>query len=488
MQVLVTGATGYIGRQLVVRLLAEGHQVRCLVRQGSSIQSLPSEVEAVVGDVLRRESLADALRQVECAYYLVHSMGAGESSFAHRDRIAAYNFATEAGAASVRRVIYLGGLGSGAMSAHLKSRQETGNVLRHFGPPMVEFRAGIIVGAGSASFEIIRSLAEKLPVMICPRWVTTRVQPIADSDVLEYLVAALHAEHLDGEIVEIGGSTIETYRSMILEYARLQGLRRLLIRVPVLTPRLSSYWLDFVTSVPPAMTRPLIEGLRTEVVCHNSRSEALFPQIKPGSYVEALVKALDRRDPGGHAEVFATRRKTALRSKDGLVSDCRSIIVDAPMEIVRDLLHSLGGGLGWLYADWLWRLRGALDKLLGGVGMRRRNVRVIPLQEGDELDFWRVQEASENRLLLRAEMKVPGKAWLQFCLVPVKGHRTELRSVASFEPRGILGRLYWWSLYPLHQVIFRGMLRAIAKAVEERGCVTPQQPRLTPSDSTPWLR
>ena len=325
------------------------------------------------------------------------------------------------------------------------------------------------MGAGSASFEIIRSLAEKLPVMICPRWVTTSVQPIAVSDVLQYLIAALPAEHVNGEVIEIGGSKIETYRSMILEYARMRQLRRWLIRVPVLTPRLSSYWLDFVTSVPPSITRPLIEGLKTEVVCANDKAQILFPHIRPLSYLQALQTDIDRQDPGDFAEAFAAGRNVAFRCKDGILSDCRRVVVAAPVDAVRDLLHSMGGGMGWLYADRLWRLRGWLDKLLGGVGMRRRRIRLIPLQASDELDFWRVQEASENRLLLRAEMKVPGEAWLQFRFAPLADGRTDLRNIASFEPRGLLGRLYWWSLYPLHLLIFRGMLRAIAKRAETRG-------------------
>jgi len=469
MLVLVTGATGYIGRQLVDRLLSAGHCVRCLVRNSAGKNPLPGGVEVALGDVLRRETLADALRDVECAYYLVHSMGAGETEFANRDRLAAHNFAVAARTAGVRQVIYLGGLGSGSMSEHLKSRQETGHVLRRFGPPVVEFRAGIIVGAGSASFEIIRSLAEKLPVMVCPRWVTTPVQPIGVSDVLAYLVAALDKTYLDGEIVQIGGSTIETYKSMIEEYARVRGLRRWLLRVPVLTPRLSSYWLDFVTCVPPAITRPLIEGLRTEVVCHNSRARALFPAITPASYRQSLQSALDRQDPGSQAEAFESRQR--LRSAHGIVSDCQETEVDAPLEAVRDVVHSLGGGMGWLYADWLWRLRGWLDLRLGGVGMRRRTLRVIPLRQGDAVDFWRVQEASENRLLLRAEMKLPGRAWLQFQLAALPNGSTQVRSVASFEPRGLMGQLYWWSLYPLHKLIFAGMLRGIKWVSEQRGAI-----------------
>lgn len=482
MLVLVAGATGYVGRQLVERLLAEGHRVRCLVRNPARANNLPAAAQIVQGDVLRRETLAPALRDVECAYYLVHSMSEGESDFAQRDRTAAYHFAAEAKSAGVYRVIYLGGLGWGAMSEHLKSRQETGNVLRAFGPPVVEFRAGIIVGAGSASFEIIRSLAEKLPVMICPRWVTTRVQPIAVSDVLQYLVSAAEAKNVDGRTVEIGGATIETYRSMIQEYARMRGLHRWLIRVPVLTPRLSSYWLDFVTTVPPAMTRPLIEGLRTEVVCHGTAAQTLFPKIKPASYRQALHAALDRRDPGMPIEADGGR--WTMPNADGLVSDCRQVEVSVPLEIVRDVVHSLGGGAGWLYADWLWRLRGWLDLRAGGVGMRRRRIRVIPLRQGDAMDFWRVQEASQNRLLLQAEMKVPGKAWLQFRFVPMGKECTRLGSIASFEPRGLFGRLYWWMLYPLHRLIFGGLLRSIKKLAESQ--VSTNSQGAAPLSSLHW--
>ncbi len=473
MNVLVAGATGYIGRQLVDRLLAEGHNTRCLVRNPAHANALPHAVEIVQGDALNSETLPKALRGIDCAYYLVHSMGGGEHSFAKRDRIAAHNFASAAKSAGIRRVIYLGGMGSGVMSEHLKSRQETGAVLRTFGPPLVEFRAGIIVGAGSASFEIIRSLAEKLPVMICPRWVTTRVQPISVSDVLDYLLSALDAKHIDGEIIEIGGSTIATYRSMIQQYARVRGLRRWLIRVPVLTPRLSSYWLDFVTSVPPTITRPLIEGLRTEVVCRNRHAQSFFPHITPLSYLQALELALDRTDPGLQTEAFVTHSTSPLYTANHLVSDCRQTEVAAPRDTVRDVVHSLGGGMGWLYADWLWRVRGWLDQRLGGVGMRRRRVRVIPLQQGDAVDFWRVQEASENRLLLCAEMKVPGKAWLQFCFMPLGNNQTRLRSIASFEPRGLFGQFYWWSLYPLHRLIFNGMLGRIKAIAEDRVRTSP---------------
>lgn len=468
MLVLIAGAGGYIGRQLVSKLLSKGHRVRCLIRRANDASKLPDGVEACVGDVLQRDTLIPALCDVDCAFYLVHSMAAGEKGFAARDRSGASNFAAAAKGEGVRRIIYLGGLGAGPMSPHLKSRQETGDVLRSFGPPVIEFRAGIIVGAGSASFEIIRSLAERLPFMICPRWVTTRVQPIWIEDVLAYLLNAVGANaSCNGKIFEIGGASVETYQSMIREYARVRKLHRVLLRVPVLTPRLSSYWLDFVTAVPHSITRPLVEGLRTEVICRNRQASEAFPRIHPLSYSESLNRALYREDPGMQFEAFSSvgQSSTSFRG-NGVVSDCREMLVNAPPEVAREFLDTLGGGRGWLYANWLWRVRAWIDARIGGVGMRRKRFRVIPLQDKNTVDFWRVQVATENRLLLRAEMKMPGKAWLQFLIAPSGSGTTQLRMIASFEPLGLFGELYWWALYPLHKLIFRGMLRRIKEQVE----------------------
>src|SRR5579859_893108 len=290
MKILVTGASGYIGRQLAEKLSAAGHEVTCMVRNATRAPHLRCPlIKFVEADALQAESLPPALNEIDVAYYLIHSMSGRVEGFESRDRQAARNFAIAAKQCGVRRVIYLGGLAATgvAVSAHLKSRHETGNVLRQFGPPLVELRAGIIVGNGSTSFEIIRCLTERVPVMICPRWVVTKTQPIAVSDVLKYLEAALDLREAVDEPIEVGGSTIETYRSMMLAYARHRGLRRLLIRVPVLTPRLSSYWLDFVTPVPPAVSRPLIEGLRSESVCTNALAAQLFPSIGPISYAAA---------------------------------------------------------------------------------------------------------------------------------------------------------------------------------------------------------
>src|SRR4051812_25364641 len=293
MKILITGATGYVGGQLLPKLIASGHDVRCMVRDPSRVRYGLEGAAVVKGDALLPDSLLPSMQGIDVAYYLIHSMGAGSAGFEDRDRRAAQNFATAAKQARVQRIIYLGGLTSrtSEVSSHLKSREETGEVLREFGPPLTEFRAGIIVGNGSMSFEIIRCLTERLPLMICPRWVMTRTQPIAIDDVLDYLVSALDVPESKDEIVEIGGASIETYRSMMLTYAHIRGLKRWLLRVPVLTPRLSSYWLNLVTPFPAAITRPLIEGLKTEVVCTSSWAATLFPGIIPMRYAAAVEAA-----------------------------------------------------------------------------------------------------------------------------------------------------------------------------------------------------
>jgi uncharacterized protein YbjT (DUF2867 family) len=479
MKVLVTGATGYIGGQLVPRLLDEGHSVRCMVRHAS--RPLPSVfkfVKVVEADPLRPETLPAALEDMEAAYYLIHSMSGGEEGFEERDRRAACNFAVAAKAAGVQRVIYLGGLitpGS-IISEHLKSRKETGAVLRNFGPPLTELRAGIIVGNGSISFEIIRTLTERLPVMICPRWVVTRTQPIAVDDVVRYLVAALETPESAGQIVEIGGRTVETYRSMMLDYARERGLRRWMVRVPVLTPRLSSYWLDLVTPFPPAITRPLIEGLRSEAVCTSAKAEELFPALRPISYEQALREALSRSGP----ETFPLAELPAdvghwIAREQGMICDTRQMIVHACAEEVFHLLESAGGRNGWFFGNMLWRLRGWLDRLLGGPGMSRGRANTQRLNEGDVVDCWRVERVARNRMLmLRAELKLPGEAWLEFEVLPQAGSRALLRSRAWFRPHGLSGEVYWAALYPAHAFLFSGMMKAIKRAAERARPVWPE--------------
>jgi uncharacterized protein YbjT (DUF2867 family) len=477
MRILVSGATGYVGSRLIPRLVDSGHEVSCMVRDASRVDPRVAEsTRIVVADVLQTESVAAAMQGIGVAYYLIHSMSASGGDFQERDRLAAHNFAVAARQAGVNRIIYLGGLASetSQISAHLKSRQETGEALRRFGPLVTEFRAGIIVGNGSVSFELIRYLTERLPVMICPRWVITRTQPIAIDDVLGYLVAALQSPESIGQVIEIGGATIETYRSMMLTYARARRLRRWLLRVPVLTPRLSSYWLRLVTPIPTSIARPLIEGLRTEVVCRSTRAAELFPAIRPMGYAAAIERTLTRTLPDDSLrETLPCRPAHVFTRRDGVLCDVRQAVADASPKDVFSVITHLGGSNGYLYANSLWRIRGWLDRCLGGVGMKR-SLGSAYLNKNDHIDLWYVQDLeADRRLLLRAEMKLPGRAWLEFLASPQPSGRTLVRCCAWFEPRGLLGELYWWVLYPVHILIFRGLVQAVCRKATCRVTIQP---------------
>lgn len=474
--VLVTGATGYVGGRLIPRLLEAGYRVRCLVRDPARLQGRPwlGQVEVVSADVLQAATLPVAMRGVEAVYYLVHSLGAG-GDFSNLDLVAARNCAEAAKTARVQRIIYLGGLGDpqSELSPHLRSRQQTGAALREAGVPVTEFRAAVIVGSGSLSFEMIRYLTERLPVMICPRWVFTRVQPIAIRNVLDYLVAALACPESVGRVLEIGGQDVLTYAGMMTGYAQARGLKRHLLSVPVLTPRLSSYWVHLITPIPAAIARPLIKGLGNEVVVRDSAALRLFPTIELLDYATAVRLALGKIETRGvetawsDALASSQGQKTpvALLTSEGMIIERRQSVVAAPPAAVYRSFSRLGGDRGWLYLDWTWQLRGLIDRLCGGVGMRRGRRDPEELRAGDALDFWRVESVEPgNAVRLRAEMRVPGRAWLEFRATPQPDARTLLTQTAFFEPKGLPGLLFWYALYPVHALIFSGLIRKVAAA------------------------
>lgn len=469
-RVLLTGATGYVGGRLRVELERRGVPLRCLVRrEGALKRRVPASTELAVGDALDAGSVARALAGIRAAYYLIHSMGQGED-FAERDRRAARIFGAAAREAGVGRIVYLGGLGGGGrLSEHLESRRETGEILAQSGVPVVRFEASVVIGSGSLSFEMIRALVERLPVMICPRWVAVEAQPIAVEDVIAYLAAALDLPPGAERVYEIGGPERVTYAGLMREYARQRGLRRWLIPVPVLTPRLSSLWLGLVTPLYARVGRKLIESLRTPSVVRDDAARRAF-SIEPRGVAEAIRRAL-----AGEDAAFARTRWSDPVSSSGLLDrygtgrpgtrfiDSRSVSVEASPSAAFDAVRRIGGERGWYYGDWLWGLRGLLDLLAGGVGVRRGRRHETELEEGDAVDFWRVEQIEEGRLLrLRAEMKLPGRAWLQFETTPAAGG-AEIRQTAIFDSVGLAGALYWYALYPIHRLIFAGMLRGIAR-------------------------
>ena len=445
--ILLTGASGYIGSRLLRVLEEGGCSVRCLARQPERVAAGRATTDVVAGDCLDEASLDAAMKGVDQAYYLVHSMSSGPG-FAARDRQAAANFGRAARRAGVRRIIYLGGLGddSDSLSTHLKSRGETGDALRDSGVPVVEFRASIVIGAGSLSFEMIRALVERLPAMICPRWVDTCTQPIAIDDVLAYLRAALALPEDRQGVFEIGGPEVISYGNIMREYARLRGLRRLLVPVPVLTPRLSGLWLGLVTPAQARVGRALVEGLRNPTVVRSSAALETFA-IRSMTLREALVRAIDE---GGAAQ-FET--------------DGRLAVVDAQPAQAFAPIRRIGGAAGWYFGDALWRLRGWIDRRLGGVGMPRTRRDPDDCLVGDVIDGWRVEAYEPHRLLrLSAGLKLPGRGWLEFRVDPLDGGaRSLIRQTAVFDPRGVAGRLYWYGVLPLHAFVFRGLLRRIAQ-------------------------
>ncbi len=448
--------------------------MRCLARRRAGLASqIGGATEVVEGDVLDAESLGPALAGVESAYYLIHSMGSGRD-FEGQDRTGARNFADAARRAGVRRIIYLGGLGHGQdLSPHLRSRHEVGEILRESGVPVVELRASIVIGSGSLSFELIRALVERLPVMIAPRWVEIEAQPIAVDDLLAYLVAALDVPLAGSRVFEIGGADRVTYGDLMREYARQRGLRRAMVRVPVLTPRLSSLWLGLVTPLYARVGRKLIESVKNPTVVRDPSALEAFP-VRPRSSREAIAAAIRNEDreiaESRWYDAFSSggeRRDWAgVRFGHRLV-DSRQRDVDVGPREAFAPIRRIGGETGWYAYDWLWRLRGFLDILVGGVGVRRGRPLPDELRVGDALDFWRVEAYEPDRLLrLAAEMKLPGRAWLEFEVVP-RGRGATIRQTALFDPVGLGGLAYWYALYPLHRLVFSGMADGIARAATD---------------------
>lgn len=479
MTVLVTGATGYIGGRLVSRLVERGIPVRLLVRDPRRIHGRwwEHEVETMTGDLFEPASLDRALAGVETAYYLVHSM-AQDEDYEERDRVAARNF-VHAGQ-QLRHCIYLGGLvpDTPNVSRHLASRAETGAILRA-GLPTTEFRAGPIVGSGSASFEMVRYLTERLPFMLAPKWIRNQVQPIAVRDVLTYLMAAM--QRGPAGVIEIGGADRLSFRDMLRGYASVRGFHRTIIPVPVIAPALAALWVDKITPIPRSLAAPLLEGIVHPVLADTAKARELFPDITPRGYREAVERALarvnDHAVESRWSDALGAGAAFELTDREGVLEETRAVYVNASPDRVFRACSRLGGERGWLAWNSLWRIRGFIDRLVGGPGLRRGRRDPSMLHPGEAVDFWRVELVERPRLLrLRAEMRVPGLAWLQFMTVP-EGAGTRLVQSALFAPRGVPGLLYWYAMYPAHKFIFPDMIHAIKRLAEELSEVEPDEQR-----------
>ena len=501
---LVTGASGYIGGRLVPELLAAGHPVRCMARDPAKLVGRPwlGEVETARADALDPRAVRRALQGASTAYYLIHSIG-GHGSFEEQDRAAARIFASAARAAGLRRIVYLGGIASAEaehLSPHLRSRAEVGDILLASGVPTAVLQAAVIIGSGSASFEMLRYLTERLPVMVTPTWVRTLIQPVAVRDVLYYLTASADLPPEVSRRFDIGGPDVLAYADMMRRYAAVAGLRpRTIIEVPVLTPRLSSLWVGLVTPVPAGLARPLVESLRNEVVC-TEHDIAGWIADPPGGLTpldEAIRLAL--RQASGPAAApgpgrLRARAGTRARHPAGLLpsdalpgdplwaggsvyADERSAVVAASPGALWQVIEGIGGDSGWYSLPAAWALRGLLDRLAGGAGLRRGRRDPAHLREGDVVDFWRAESIEPgSRLRLRAEMKLPGEAWLELSAEQDRAGRTVYRQRAVFRPHGLAGQVYWWSLRPFHDLIFGAMLRNIA-ATASRAAQGPAGPR-----------
>ena len=483
MRVLLTGANGYIGKRLLPVLIARGCDVVCAVRDKARFPTdglyADPKVSIVEIDFLEEASALSELKDIDAAYYLIHSMSDDDpSGFEQLESTAARNFVDLIGRTSAKQIIYLGGITNDAnLSTHLASRKNVDEVLRSGRVPVTSLKAAIIVGSGSASFEIIRDLVEKLPIMVAPRWLETRTQPIAIRNVLEYLSGVLLRPDTYGGSYDIGGPDVITYKEMLQQYADVRGLARRIITVPVMTPKLSSYWLYFVTSTSYRLAVNLVNSMKVEVIAEPNDLDKRIG-IHLLTYIEAVRLAFQKIEQNSVASswkdsLVSSFKNSSLREHlevpvNGCLTDRRSVAITGNVDQVVDNIWSIGGRRGWYYANWLWSIRGIMDKMVGGVGLRRGRTNLTTINSGDTLDFWRVllADRKNKRLLLYAEMKLPGEAWLEFAVTQIDG-RNFLKQTATFRPKGVLGRLYWYSVLPFHFFVFRRMAEHIVSYQEK---------------------
>lgn len=474
--ILITGSTGYIGGRLVPRLIGDGYRVRCLVRHPERLDGRPwaSQAELLKGDVYRNEGLSAAMAGIDAAYYLIHSM-ADTPGFEELEAESARNFAKAAASAGCKRIIYLGGLGSekAHLSRHLTSRHRVGEILRASGVPVTEFRAGMIVGSGSVSFEMIRYLVERIPVIPACHCLDSHSQPLAVRDALSYLSRCLEKPETAGRIIEIGGATCHRYRDLLKIYADIRGLKRYFVDLHHWNWGLCSVVIGLITPIPRIFAKPLMESLHCDVKCDSTEAARLFPEIKPLDFATAVKYALIRLSEDA-VETSWTAAYTpsyakpyTFEDKQGMISHAHVLDIDAPSGSVYRIFSGIGGSRGWFYGQFLWYLKAFQDRLIGGVGLRRGRRHPDKIQQGEVLDSWRVERVIKDRLmLLRAEMRLPGKGWLQFEAVPRGEADSTLRLTAYFEPHGLFGSLYWYGLYPVHAWMFRGLALEIKRRAE----------------------
>lgn len=477
MRILLTGANGYIGKRLLPKLLEQGHEVVCCVRDR---KRFPTEgfynnpkISVYEIDFLKDYSSNSQLPQIDAAYYLIHSMSDNSSHFEKLEELSAKNFVKLVQDVKPKQIIYLGGItNEEILSKHLASRKRVEEVLRESGIPVTSLKAGIIVGSGSSSFEIIRDLVEKLPVMVTPKWLNTKTQPIAISNVLEYLTGVLGREETFNNSYDIGGPDVLTYKQMLLQFAEVRGLKRFILTIPVMTPKISSYWLYFITNTSFKLASNLVNSMKVEVVAKDNDLRDIL-KIQSISYKDAVKLAFQNIEQNSVVSSWKDSLSSSYKDNslfdhihvptNGCFIDKRIKPIYADVEQVLENIWSVGGERGWYYANWLWSLRGFLDKVFGGVGLRRGRTNNTIINAGDTLDFWRVLVADKNnkRLLLYAEMKLPGEAWLEFKINQKEG-KHYLEQCATFRPKGLLGRLYWYVLWPVHYFVFNGMAKNMA--------------------------